>query len=203
MKLRFSFFLAVVFLTVSCQRARLSPVVLQSPSEDKTTKPVEKTPTKTASASGAKTTAKKTTASKASGAGAGAGAGTKTADKGDYRPSVASEKPRTTAVEHSSAKGESKADRVAEAARVAANKKRLAAARRIQARKLAAASLEAGRQLLREEQNTAALRAFREAVRLNSRSPEAWIGIAYVCERNGNTKDAVDAFREAKRLWGM
>ncbi len=199
MKLRFSFFLAVVFLTVSCQRARLSPVVLQSPSEDKASKPVEKAPIKTASASGAKTTAKKTTATKTSGAGAGG----KTAEKSDLRPSVSSEKPKTTAVEHSSAKGENKADRVVEAARVAANKKRLAAARRIQARKLAAASLEAGRQLLREEQNTAALRAFREAVRLNSHSPEAWIGIAYVCERNGNTKDAVDAFREAKRLWGM
>ena len=90
-----------------------------------------------------------------------------------------------------------------EAARLAAKKKRLAAARRAQARKLAAASLEAGRQLLREEQNSAALRAFRESVRLNSHSPEAWMGIAFVCERAGNTKDALEAFKEAKKLWGM
>lgn len=197
MKLRFSFFLAVVLLTVSCQRARLSPVVLQSPSEDNTAKPVAKAPSKTASASGAKTTAKKTTGSKSG------KAGVKSADRGDFRPSVSHDKPRATDTERSHPKVESKADRLAEAARLAANKKRLAGARRVQARKLAAASLEAGRQLLREEQNGAALRAFKEAVRLNSHSPEAWIGIAYVCERSGNTKDAVDAFREAKRLWGM
>lgn len=101
------------------------------------------------------------------------------------------------------AKVESKEDRVAEAARLAAKKKRAAAARRAQARRLAAASLEAGRQLLREEQNAAALRAFRESVRLNSQSPEAWMGIAFVCERSGKTKDAVEAFKEAKKLWGM
>lgn len=200
MKLRFSFFLAVVLLTVSCQRARLSPVVLESPSDDKTSKPVAtvaKKPSKTASGNASKRTANN--ASKPS----GAVGGVRTADKSDDRTSASSEKPKTTSGEHTVGRGESKEDRLAEAARLAAKKKRLAAARRIQARKLAAASLEAGRQLLREEQNGAALRAFREAVRLNSHSPEAWIGIAYVCERSGNTKDAVDAFREAKRLWGM
>lgn len=191
MKLRLSFLLAVVLLTVSCQRARLSPVVLQSPAEDKTTKPLAKaSSTGAATASSSKASKSKNT-SKSSGSVAG------------MKPAASSEKPKTASGEHSAPKVESKEDRLAEAARLAAKKKRLAAARRAQAKKLASASLEAGRQLLREEQNTAALRAFREAVRLNSHSPEAWIGIAYVCERNGNTKDAVDAFREAKRLWGM
>jgi len=82
-------------------------------------------------------------------------------------------------------------------------KKALAATRRSETRFLAEASLEAGRQLLREEQHESALKAFREAVRLNSNSAEAWMGIAYVSERNGNMKTAVEAFKEAKKLWGM
>jgi Flp pilus assembly protein TadD len=94
----------------------------------------------------------------------------------------------------------SKAD---EAARLAERKRRQAAIRRIQMRKLAEASYEAGRQLLRENQAEPALKAFRESVRLNSHSPDAWMGVAYVCEITGNTKDAVEAFRAAKRLWGM
>jgi Flp pilus assembly protein TadD len=94
----------------------------------------------------------------------------------------------------------SKAD---EAARAAERKRKIAAARRLQMRKMAEASYEAGRQLLRENQTEHALRAFRESVRLNSHSPDAWMGVAYVCEITGNTKDAVEAFRAAKRLWGM
>jgi Flp pilus assembly protein TadD len=90
-----------------------------------------------------------------------------------------------------------------EAARAAEKKRRLAAARRLQARKLAVASYEAGKQFLRENQAEPALRAFRESVRLNSHSPDAWMGVAYICEMTGNTKDAVQAFREAKKLWGM
>jgi Flp pilus assembly protein TadD len=90
-----------------------------------------------------------------------------------------------------------------EAARTAEKKRKLAAARRIQARKLAEASYEAGKQLLRENQTEPALRAFRESVRLNSHSPDAWMGVAYICEITGNTKDAVEAFRAAKKLWGM
>ncbi len=101
------------------------------------------------------------------------------------------------------AKVEAKASKSEEAARLAAKKKRLAAARRAQAKKQAIASLEAGRQLLREEQNQSALKAFREAVRLNSSFAEAWMGIAFVSERTGNTKDALEAFKEAKKLWGM
>jgi Flp pilus assembly protein TadD len=73
----------------------------------------------------------------------------------------------------------------------------------VQVRKLAAASYEAGRQLLRENQTEPALRAFRESVRLNAHSPDAWMGVAYICEMTGNTKDAVEAFRAAKKLWGM
>jgi len=90
-----------------------------------------------------------------------------------------------------------------ESERLAAKRKRLAAARRARSRSLASASLEAGRQLLRDSLDESALKAFREAVRLNSRSAEAWLGIAYVCERSGNVKDAIVAFKEAKKLWGM
>ncbi len=103
-------------------------------------------------------------------------------------------------VRHATSSSRSRAD---EAARLAERKRRQAAIRRIQMRKLAEASYEAGRQLLRENQAEPALKAFRESVRLNSHSPDAWMGVAYVCEITGNTKDAVEAFRAAKRLWGM
>ena len=76
-----------------------------------------------------------------------------------------------------------KAGKTAEAERLASKRKRLAAARRARTRALASASLEAGRQMLRDSLDESALKAFREAVRLNSRSAEAWLGIAYVCER--------------------
>lgn len=94
-------------------------------------------------------------------------------------------------------------EKAAAAARLAAKKKKLAAARRAQAKRLAIASLEAGRQLLREEQDDSALKAFKEAVRLNSRSAEAWMGIAFVHEKAGNTRDALEAFKEAKKIWGL
>ncbi len=94
-------------------------------------------------------------------------------------------------------------EKAAAAARLAAKKKKLAAARRAQARRLALASLEAGRQLLREEQDESALKAFKEAVRLNSKSAEAWMGIAFVHEKAGNTQDALEAFKEAKKIWGL
>ena len=113
---------------------------------------------------------------------------------------VASRMPAKAGVRSSALSARAKAD---EAARTAEKKRKLAAARRVQARKLAEASYEAGRQLLRENQTEPALRAFRESVRLNSHSPDAWMGVAYICEITGNTKDAVEAFRAAKKLWGM
>lgn len=94
-------------------------------------------------------------------------------------------------------------EKAAAAARLAAKKKKLAAARRAEAKRLALVSLEAGRQLLREEQDDSALKAFKEAVRLNSRSAEAWMGIAFVHEKAGNTRDALEAFKEAKKIWGL
>ena len=96
-----------------------------------------------------------------------------------------------------------KSAKVADAKRLASKRKRLSAAKRVRARKLASASLEAGRQLLRDSLDESALKAFREAVRLNSSNAEAWLGIAYVCERSGNVKDAISAFKEAKKVWGM
>jgi len=181
MKLRISLLLAMALLSGGCNRTRLSPVVLQTPSEDKASKPVVRPVAKS-------TPVSKPVVSAEPSKGA------------EHAKVLGTERP---AAEHPVAKVESKSDKVAEAARLAAKKKRLSAARRAQSRRLAAASLEAGRQLLREEQNGSALKAFRESVRLNSSSPEAWMGIAYVCERTGNTKDALEAFREAKKLWGM
>ena len=184
MKLRISLLLAVVLMTGACQRARLSPVVLQSPAEEKGSKTAAKAPEKQAGKPSSKVAET-------------------SHDKAPVKSGVISEKPKTGGTEPVAAKIETKEERLAEAARLAAKKKRQAAARRAQARRLAAASLEAGRLLLREEQHTAALRAFRESVRLYSHSPEAWMGIAFSCERSGNTKEAIDAFREAKKLWGM
>lgn len=185
MKLRISLLLAMALLSGGCNRTRLSPVVLQSPSEDKATKSVSKPAAKHSVVS--KPSAKPAVVSEHA--------------KSPERPVAATQEK--SVVEHVVAKAESKQDKVAEAARLAAKKKRLAAARRAQSRRLAAASLEAGRQLLREDQIPSALKAFRESVRLNNNSPEAWMGIAYVCERSGRTKDAIEAFREAKKLWGM
>jgi Flp pilus assembly protein TadD len=116
------------------------------------------------------------------------------------RSSSTGARAHKSGVRSSSTLARSKAD---EAARAAEKKRRLAAARRLQARKLAVASYEAGKQFLRENQAEPALRAFRESVRLNSHSPDAWMGVAYICEMTGNTKDAIQAFREAKKLWGM
>jgi tetratricopeptide (TPR) repeat protein len=189
MKLRISLLLAMALLSGGCNRTRLSPVVLQTPSEDKASKPAGQPVPKPAAVA------------KSTGVAKPAVVAAPEPSKGMERSKVVG--AERSAAEHPVAKVESKADKVAEAARLAAKKKRLAAARRAQARRLAAASLEAGRQLLREEQNGSALKAFRESVRLNSNSPEAWMGIAFVCERTGNTKDALEAFREAKKLWGM
>ena len=93
--------------------------------------------------------------------------------------------------------------KTSDAARQAELKRRASQQKRLRARKMALASFEAGRQLLRESQNESALRAFQESVKLNSKSVEAWMGLAYVCELTGKTKDAIEAFREAKKLWGM
>ncbi|MEI7773362.1 MAG: hypothetical protein WCK17_01170 [Verrucomicrobiota bacterium] len=120
---------------------------------------------------------------------------------------VVNNTPTATPQAHASPKtvlaAAEKVGKKAETERLAAKRKRLAAARRARSRSLASASLEAGRQMLRDSLDESALKAFREAVRLNSRSAEAWLGIAYVCERSGNVKDAIVAFKEAKKLWGM
>jgi Flp pilus assembly protein TadD len=165
--------LAAALLVSACSPKRLSPVVHQEHA------PVKPTPAKPSqhrpvtTASSGKSTVAKTQ-----------GSATRSA-KAPVRYATSSR---------------SKAD---EAARLAERKRKQAAIRRIQMRKLAEASYEAGRQLLRENQAEPALKAFRESVRLNSHSPDAWMGVAYVCEITGNTKDALEAFRAAKRLWGM
>jgi Flp pilus assembly protein TadD len=170
------FLLAAALAVTACSPKRLSPVVLKDPAP---------APAKSAPA--------KPVASR-SGTGASSSR-THTAHSSHGYHSSSKSSGRSVGVS-----ARAKADT---AARLAERKRRLAAARRAQARKLAQASYEAGRQLLRENQPEPALRAFRESVRLNSHSPDAWMGVAYICEITGNTKDAVQAFREAKKLWGM
>ncbi len=182
MKPQTTLLVAAALVVAACSPKRLSPVVLQEPAHAKPVpaKPVA-APVRSVNAP---------TKPVAAPAVAAAPAATAHTAKAPVRSSVGS----------GSGSARAKAD---EAARTAEKKKKLAAARRVQVRKLAEASYEAGRQLLRENQTEPALRAFRESVRLNSHSPDAWMGVAYICEITGNTKDAVEAFREAKKLWGM
>lgn len=175
------FLVAAAMAVAACSPKRLSPIVLQEPS------PAKSSPAKSAPV---KPVASKPVANRAAAAAPAAPS---------HAPAVAAH-PQKAPVRSSVSYAKLKAD---EAARLAEKKKRIAAARRAQARKLAQASYEAGRQLLRENQAEPALRAFRESVRLNSHSADAWMGVAYVCEITGNTKDAVEAFRAAKKLWGM
>lgn len=174
MKPQFAFLLAVSLLVGACSPKRLSPVVLQEHSPSKPAPAKSSQPRPVVASSPGKSVVAK-------------------APTFTTRTSKAPARSVTSS-------SRSKAD---EAARLAEKKRRIAAARRLQMRKMAEASYEAGRQLLRENQTEPALRAFRESVRLNSHSPDAWMGVAYVCEITGNTKDAVEAFRAAKRLWGM
>jgi Flp pilus assembly protein TadD len=169
------FLLAATLLVAACSPKRLSPVVLQEHPPAKPAPVKAPQPRPIVSSTSGKSVVTKTPTASA---------------------------PRTVKAPSRSAttSSRSKAD---EAARAAERKRKIAAARRLQMRKMAEASYEAGRQLLRENQTEHALRAFRESVRLNSHSPDAWMGVAYVCEITGNTKDAVEAFRAAKRLWGM
>jgi Flp pilus assembly protein TadD len=176
MKLQTALLVASAMLVAACSPKRLSPVVLQEPSPAKTAPARPLTPRPIVAAPAAKHSTPST--------------------RGTVAHSSKAPVRSTASVSASRAKAD-------EAARLAEKKRKLAVARRLQARKLAAASYEAGRQLLRENQTESALRAFRESVRLNSSSPDAWMGVAYVCEIKGNTKDAVEAFRAAKRLWGM
>jgi len=181
MKPHSTLLVAAALAVAACSPKRLSPIVLQEPA------PAKSSPAKS---SPVKPVASKPVANRAVAAAPAAPS---------HAPAVAAH-PQKTPVRSSVSYAKLKAD---EAARLAERKKRIAAARRVQARKLAQASYEAGRQLLRENQTEPALRAFRESVRLNSHSPDAWMGVAYICEITGNTKDAVEAFRAAKKLWGM
>jgi Flp pilus assembly protein TadD len=175
------FLVAAAMAVAACSPKRLSPIVLQEPA------PAKSSPAKSAPV---KPVASKPVANRV--------VATATSSH-SHAPAVAAHSQKAP-VRSSVSYAKLKAD---EAARLAEKKKRIAAARRAQARKLAQASYEAGRQLLRENQAEPALRAFRESVRLNSHSPDAWMGVAYICEITGNTKDAVEAFRAAKKLWGM
>ena len=172
---------AAALAVTACSPKRLSPVVLREPA------PVKSSPARPGAGPAPMASASVRTP------GRSRTSGTAPAAAHAHKPSKAPGRVSATSAR-------TKAD---EAARAAEKKRKLASARRVQAKKLAEASYEAGRQLLRENQTEPALRAFRESVRLNSHSPDAWMGVAYVCEITGNTKDAVEAFRAAKKLWGM
>ena len=186
---------AAALAVTACSPKRLSPVVLHEPA------PARSVPAKPVAARAASPVVRP------------AAAVTAPVARTAAAPAVRSAAPVTATTAQGTATHQAKAPvrssmgsaraKADEAARTAEKKRKLAAARRIQARKLAEASYEAGKQLLRENQTEPALRAFRESVRLNSHSPDAWMGVAYICEITGNTKDAVEAFRAAKKLWGM
>lgn len=85
----------------------------------------------------------------------------------------------------------------------AARKKKLQAQRLAKIRTQSHDALERGRDHLRDEQHEDALREFREAVRLDRESVDAWIRIAFVYEQEGDDQRAAEAFREVKRLWSL
>jgi Flp pilus assembly protein TadD len=196
MKPHSTLLVAAALAVTACSPKRLSPVVLHEPA------PAKSVPAKPVAARAAASPVVRPAAAVTAPA-------ARTAAAPAARPAAPATAPTAQGAANHQAKApvrssagsaRAKAD---EAARTAEKKRRLAAARRVQARKLAEASYDAGRQLLRENQTEPALRAFRESVRLNSHSPDAWMGVAYICEITGNTKDALEAFRAAKKLWGM
>ena len=48
-----------------------------------------------------------------------------------------------------------------------------------------------------------AIKAFRQTVKLSPDSADAWLRLAYLCEKEGKTEEAMRAFKEAKRLWSF
>ena len=48
-----------------------------------------------------------------------------------------------------------------------------------------------------------AIKAFRQTVKLAPESADAWLRLAYLCEKEGKAEEALRAFKEAKRLWSF
>jgi hypothetical protein len=86
----------------------------------------------------------------------------------------------------------------------AAEKKKLSEAqKREEIQKAAEQSYEAGLQFIRESRDADAIKAFRQTVKLSPDSADAWLRLAYLCEKEGKTEEALRAFKEAKRLWSF
>jgi Flp pilus assembly protein TadD len=85
-----------------------------------------------------------------------------------------------------------------------AEKKKLAdAQKREEVQRAAEQSYEAGLQFIRESRDADAIKAFRQTVKLSPDSADAWLRLAYLCEKEGKTEEAMRAFKEAKRLWSF
>jgi Tfp pilus assembly protein PilF len=86
----------------------------------------------------------------------------------------------------------------------AADKKKQAdAQKKEEVQRAAEQSYEAGLQFIRESRDADAIKAFRQAVKLAPDSADAWLRLAYLCEKEGKTEEALRAFKEAKRLWSF
>ena len=82
-------------------------------------------------------------------------------------------------------------------------KKQTEAQKREETQKAAEQSYEAGLQFIRESRDADAIKAFRQTVKLAPDSADAWLRLAYLCEKEGKTEEAMRAFKEAKRLWSF
>lgn len=82
-------------------------------------------------------------------------------------------------------------------------KKQTEAQKREETQKAAEQSYEAGLQFLRESRDADAIKAFRQTVKLAPESADAWLRLAYLCEKEGKAEEALRAFKEAKRLWSF
>lgn len=86
---------------------------------------------------------------------------------------------------------------------LAEKKKQTEAQKREEIQKAAEQSYEAGLQFIRESRDADAIKAFRQTVKLAPESADAWLRLAYLCEKEGKTEEALRAFKEAKRLWSF
>ncbi len=85
----------------------------------------------------------------------------------------------------------------------AERKKQTEVQKREETQRAAEQSYEAGLQFIRESRDADAIKAFRQTVKLAPDSADAWLRLAYLCEKEGKTEEAMRAFKEAKRLWSF
>ena len=112
--------------------------------------------------------------------------------------------PSKTSPKPSGAPGSSNKATTSQPKLSAADKKKQAdAQKKEEVQRAAEQSYEAGLQFIRESRDADAIKAFRQAVKLAPDSADAWLRLAYLCEKEGKTEEALRAFKEAKRLWSF